>query len=486
MKLLFKNIDTKTNKGSVTLIADSLEDIWHLYNLISIGDDLRSSTIRRVTNETATGSTTKSSVHTTLTICVETTQLDMQAGVLSLKGKNIEENPHVKLGAYHTIDVELNRKFTINKQEWDSVSLGRIQEACDPAQNADVAAIIMQEGLANVCLVLASMTLVKAKIETSIPRKRKGFTSNYDKSLERFFERIVQAILTHINFDIVKAVIIASPGFTKDQFFSYMNEYAVKANNKVLSDNRNKFLLIHSSSGFKHSLNDILHDPSVMNRLNNTKALGEVQSLDAFYAMLKNDPSRAFYGIKHIEKANEADAIDNLLIVDSLFRSLNVNERKRYVHIVDRVRENNGQVRIFSSLHVSGEQLLQLTGIAAILRFPMPDIEDLVSSDSESEDDEFIPLQQSNIQLEPQTTLVENEDEEDLPVLAQAPKPVEKPIIEPVKQVIKETKVTTTTNIKSKKVDLKENKNRKDNKSATNKNYNKYDDDYYDEYDDYY
>lgn len=35
-----------------------------------------------------------------------------------------------------------------------------------------------------------------------------------------------------------------------------------------------------------------------------------------------------------------------------------------------------GQVCIFSAMHASGEQLNQLTGIAAILRFPLPDLED--------------------------------------------------------------------------------------------------------------
>eukprot|EP00983_Pelagomonas_calceolata_P086325 1156736-Pelagomonas_calceolata.AAC.2 len=34
------------------------------------------------------------------------------------------------------------------------------------------------------------------------------------------------------------------------------------------------------------------------------------------------------------------------------------------------------QALIFSSMHVSGEQLKQLSGIAALLRFPLPDLED--------------------------------------------------------------------------------------------------------------
>jgi stalled ribosome rescue protein Dom34 len=33
---------------------------------------------------------------------------------------------------------------------------------------------------------------------------------------------VLQAILRHINFDVVKAVLIASPGFVRQQFFDYM------------------------------------------------------------------------------------------------------------------------------------------------------------------------------------------------------------------------------------------------------------------------
>lgn len=32
----------------------------------------------------------------------------------------------------------------------------------------------MQEGLAHVCILTPTMTIVRAKIETSVPRKRKG------------------------------------------------------------------------------------------------------------------------------------------------------------------------------------------------------------------------------------------------------------------------------------------------------------------------
>ena len=61
------------------------------------------------------------------------------------------------------------------------ISMNRIDQACDPTQHADLAAIVMQEGLAHICLVTSSMTVVRAKIETNIPRKRKGSCTQHDK-----------------------------------------------------------------------------------------------------------------------------------------------------------------------------------------------------------------------------------------------------------------------------------------------------------------
>ncbi|XP_044731714.1 protein pelota [Chrysoperla carnea] len=383
MKLVYKNVD-KEGEGTVALIPEEPEDMWHAYNLISEGDCVRGSTIRKVQSESATGSSTSSRVRTVLTIRVESIDFDTQACVLRLKGRNIEENQYVKMGAYHTLDLELNRKFSLQKPEWDSISLERVDMACDPMQSADVAAVVMQEGLAHICLITASMTIVRAKIDVTIPRKRKGNVQQHEKGLAKFYESVMQGILRHVNFDVAKCVLIASPGFVKDQFFDYMMQTAVKSDNKILLENKSKFLLVHSSSGFKHSLKEVLQDPAVLARISDTKASSEVRALETFYTMLQTDPAKAFYGKKHVEKANESQAIETLLISDNLFRNQDVQTRKQYVQLVDSVRESGGEVKIFSSMHVSGEQLEQLTGVAAILRFPMPEIED---EDDDSDED---------------------------------------------------------------------------------------------------
>ena len=128
------------------------------------------------------------------------------------------------------------------------------------------------EGLANLCLITGHMTHVKARIEVNVPRKRKG-SSQHEKGMEKFFDFIVRAIIQHIDFEIVKAVIIASPGFIKDGFFDYLISYCTKMNSKNILENKHKFILCHSSSGHKHALKEVLSDPSVTARLADTKAV---------------------------------------------------------------------------------------------------------------------------------------------------------------------------------------------------------------------
>jgi len=101
--------------------------------------------------------------------------------------------------------------------------------------------------------------------------------------------------------------------------------------------------------------------------------------------MMGVDQLRACYGEKHVIKAVEQQAVETLLISDSLFRARDPTVRKKFVKLVDSVREFGGEARIFSSLHVSGEQLDRMTGLAAILRFPMPELDEDSGDSSDSD-----------------------------------------------------------------------------------------------------
>lgn len=65
------------------------------------------------------------------------------------------------------------------------------------------------------------------------------------------------------------------------------------------------------------------------------------------------------------------------MISNALFRAQNVGERRRWVALVDRVRQvEGGEVRVLSSLHESGKRLESLGNVAAILTFPLEDLDE--------------------------------------------------------------------------------------------------------------
>ena len=269
-------------------------------------------------------------------------------------------------------------------------------QACDTSAKADVAAVVLQEGLAHVCLITPSMTVLKQKIEYSIPRKRRQGASAHDKSLEKFFEAVFKSVQRFVDWKIVKTLLVCSPGFVNADFLAYCMDQAVKLELKLITKSKSKWLLAPCSSGHLHCLKEVLADKSITARLADTKATDEVRSLEAFFKMMEMDEDRAVYGPLPVLKATEKQAVETLLILDTLFRSPSIAERKKWVTLVEDVKALNGEVHIFSSMHVTGEQLSNLMGVASILRFPCPELNDL---DSEEEPD-IIPTNNSVLYLD--------------------------------------------------------------------------------------
>nr|GMC96086.1 protein PELOTA 1 [Ipomoea batatas] len=363
--------------GSVKMVAEEADDLWIAYNLIAEGDTVLASTFRKVLREDASGGREAERLKLKLQIKVEAVEYDKEDSALRIRGKNILENEHVKIGAFHTLEIELHRPFVLGKDVWDSLALEALRQAADPAASADLAVVLMQEGSAQIFLVGKSVTISRSRIETSIPRKHGPAIAGYDKALTKFFNNVVDAFLKHIDFNVIRCAVIASPGFTKDQFHRHLLLEAERKQLRPIIENKSRIILAHTTSGYKHSLKEVLDAPNVMNMIKDTKAAKEVQALKDFFNMLSNDPDRACYGPKHVEVAHERMAIQTLLITDEVFRNSDVATRQKYANLVKAVKSSGGTTHIFSSMHVSGEQLTLMSGIAAILRFPLPDLDDI-------------------------------------------------------------------------------------------------------------
>ncbi|KAE8651736.1 hypothetical protein Csa_006098 [Cucumis sativus] len=288
MKIVRKQLDPN-GPGSVKMVPIDSDDLWHAFNLIAPGDTVMAVTVRKVIKEKASGGRDAERVKLKLEIKVEeVADYDKVGSILRIRGKNILENEHVKIGAYHTLELELNRPFVLRKDVWDSFALDVLHQASDPAASADLAVVLMQEGLAHVLLVGKSMTITRARIETSIPRKHGPAIAGYESALNKFFDNVLQAFLKYVDFNVVRCAVIASPGFTKDQFHRHLLLEAERRQLRPIIENKSRIVLVHTTSGYKHSLREVLDASNVMNMIKDTKAAQEVRALKDFFSMLSN------------------------------------------------------------------------------------------------------------------------------------------------------------------------------------------------------
>ncbi|KAF2119684.1 eRF1 domain 1-domain-containing protein [Lophiotrema nucula] len=391
MRLLKSAIDAKHGSGTATLLPEEPEDMWHAYNLIQPTDLLRARAVRRVSKTSDAGSVASQRITMDLTISVTSTDFDIGSGQLHVAGKVASENEYVKLGSHHTLDLELNRKFTLEKGDgWDSVALEMLREACDSTNRAELWAVIMGEGTANICVITEHQTILRQRVEVPVPRKRKGGLDGHDKGMERFYSTTLATLLRHLDLgnasssaqtDKTVPLLLASPGFVAQSFLAYIKAEATRTGNKPLLALLPSILVAHSSSPHVHSLSEVLSSPTITTKLSDTKYARETALMDKFTTLLRQDDGRAWYGPKEVERAVEGGGVGRgggvLLLSNALFRAHNVAERKRWVTLVDRVREvEGGEVRVLSSLHESGKRLEALGNVAAILTFPMEDLDE--------------------------------------------------------------------------------------------------------------
>jgi protein pelota len=137
-------------------------------------------------------------------------------------------------------------------------------------------------------------------------------------------------------------------------------------------------------------LNEILKSPEVLATMKDMKFAKETRAMDELFDRIRKDDGRAWYGTSTVEKAIQEGAVGRgggvLLVNNSLFRSLDIATRKRYVAMVDKVREDGGDARILSSDHESGKRLDALGGIAAILTYPIHDLDDEDEGENQGEE----------------------------------------------------------------------------------------------------
>lgn len=366
---------------SMTVVPEDMDDMWVLYNNIHPGDLVEASTTRKVNRKNDSKDSFRKTIYVHLR--VSKTALDTRIGDLQISGVIENEIDDVPNKSSHTLEATINRQIKICKQQWSDIEVRAFEKAALTDLKAEIGAIILQDGIAHVCIITSSMTILKSKIEVAIPKKTayESSVKKIDKAHAKFFDQIYAAVVSTLPLGILKALLIASPAFYAAELKDYLFAEAELKGEKELLKFKDRTVVAHSSSGYLQSLKEVLSDPSISQHLSSAKHGYQFELLEKFYTIMNRDDGYAWYGPKHVRKAAELGAVDTLLMTDTLFRSHDVQERKEYIDLVEQVEASGGHVEIFSSQHDAGAQLDDITGIAALLKFPLPELEDVDSDD---------------------------------------------------------------------------------------------------------
>lgn len=276
------------------------------------------------------------------------------------------------MGSYHTLDIEPGRDVKISKESWDRVSLEFLEEAAKSGK-AEVGAVQFQDGLGFICSVTPSGVKILQRVEVAMPKKKLGSTSALEKAVDRFNTQLIDAVCQNINFVGMRAVVFAATGSAKDEFYKLFIEWLQKNEKKEILAHKSKIMRVNLPASAQlnpHNLMDILKEPRIAELLSDTKSANEVKLLDAFHKIHgSDDDGRVAFGLKQVVRAAKEGAVKDLLLADGLFRSFNVEERKRYGKLIGVVKDNGGNVMIFSPNSKADEELVKLSGVAAILNF---------------------------------------------------------------------------------------------------------------------
>ena len=343
----------EAGRERMTLVPETVDDLWHLSYVLEPGDLVSGDTTRHIQrNDDQMRDTGGQREHISVTIEVESIEFARFANRLRVGGVITGCSREDQLGLHHTLNVEQHEELTIEK-DFKPDQVERIEEAEAAADNPDVAIATVEEGEAYIHLVkeygvdeYATFTKPTGKGEYSRPR-------------EELFGELGDA-LSHVDTD---AIILAGPGFTKQDARDYIAE-----NHRNLED---LITVVDTSSAGGRGVHEVLKRGAVEAVQDETRIAREAETIDELMVRI-GDGAKAAYGIEGVQEAAEFGAVEELLILDERLRDerqaegdweIDVNE------VIETVEQKGGEITVFSKEFQPGQQLKNLGGIAALLRY---------------------------------------------------------------------------------------------------------------------
>lgn len=205
MKLISQVKGNGSNAEQITLLPQDKEDLFTLYNIINTDDEVIFK--KMVSSKVDSTGKKKSAELVKLRLKIVSSEFEPQHEFLRYKGITTEDvsgkaNVDIPTGKYFSFTLDFKYPFTLLKHEYNSFVAKQLKEACNPESRSDIAAVVLQEGIAHICILSSFSTILKNKIEYSLPKKKRSTDINkFDEKVEKFYKATYESMKRHFDFE---------------------------------------------------------------------------------------------------------------------------------------------------------------------------------------------------------------------------------------------------------------------------------------------
>lgn len=356
MRILKKNF----KKGFVKVIPKTLDDLWHLYNVIYKGDLVYSRTTREVKIDVEYSRPQKGKrISVFLSVLVEDVIWDRSLNRLRVHG-TIDEAPEkiAGRGTHHTLNIAVNTPITIVKNKWSKHQMDRLERA---KHFEGPPLVVVSIDTEEYCIGMIREFGVNVHVQNKARLPGKLEAQKRDTALQKYLGNAAKALRELVGKNDYPIAIIGV-GFTKKQFLKYVESETPEIAKAIIDV---KSVNNSGIAGIQEALRS-----GVLNKaLGRMRIAEESRIIEDLLERLGKEKGTATYGVEQVEKAKSFGAVEKLLVADFTIRDASDEKRLALERLMREVEERGGSVIVISIEHEAGQKLQSLGGIAALLRF---------------------------------------------------------------------------------------------------------------------
>jgi protein pelota len=336
--------------GRLKLRLETPSDLWRIARLIHPGERVGASTTRRDPEapEEVPGAH-RERRRVWLEIRAEQVEFHGFSKHVRVTGP-IVEGPF-DLGRHHTLDLAEGDELSVQKDHLSGGDRALLEEGMASRGDPTVLIAAVDWGDSSVVRLRGRSVEPVADLRRTIAGKRyPGGQGEKDRTA--YVGEVVELLRRELPG--AKSVIVAGPGFLKEQIAERLGEIEPGLR-KILK------VLPTAESG-RVGVDELLRSGKASAALLGSVAAEEAEMVEQLIERLSGG-TRAAVGLAEVTEASEMGALESLLVSEALLMEPGA------IAVLDRARNQRARVLIVRSEGESGRRLASLGGIGALLRF---------------------------------------------------------------------------------------------------------------------